>query len=130
MDGDQTSFARSVERIFRLILLTAVVGALAGWIVRDWRWSAGFLLGALASYFNFRWLKQLVDSLGEAAVTRRHPRARIAAFMGLRYLLLGLAAYVILNFSELSLNAALMGLFVSVAAVLLEIIFELIYAGT
>ena len=51
-------------------------------------------------------------------------------FLGLRYLLLGLGAYVILKFSEISLTAVLVGLFVSTAAVILEILIELIYAGT
>jgi hypothetical protein len=35
-----------------------------------------------------------------------------------------------LNFSALSLAAAALGLFVPVAAVILEILFELVYAGT
>jgi len=45
-------------------------------------------------------------------------------------LLLGLGAYAILKFSEISLTAALVGLFVSTAAVILEILIELIYART
>ena len=88
----------------------------------------GFLLGAGASYLNFRWLKRLVDSLGATAVSGRPPRARVAVFLGLRYLLLGAGAYVILKSSAVSLPAALAGLFVSVAAVVLEIVFELVYA--
>jgi hypothetical protein len=50
--------------------------------------------------------------------------------LGLRYLILGAAGYVILNYSSLSLAAAMAGLFVPVAAVILEILFELIYART
>jgi hypothetical protein len=50
--------------------------------------------------------------------------------MGLRYLLLAAGAYVIVNFTSLSLPAALAGLFVPVAAVILEIVFELIYASS
>jgi hypothetical protein len=50
--------------------------------------------------------------------------------MGLRYLLLAAGAYAIVNFTSLSLPAALMGLFVPVAAVILEIVFELIYASS
>jgi hypothetical protein len=54
----------------------------------------------------------------------------VAVFLGLRYLLLGAGGYAILNFSALSLAAAAVGLFVPVAAVILEVLFELIYAGT
>ena len=89
----------------------------------------GAALGAAAGYLNFRWLKRLVDSLDEAA-RGKPPKARVAVFLGLRYLLLAAGGYVILNFSSLSLAAALIGLFVPAAAVVLEILFELIYAGT
>ena len=98
-------------------------------IFLGWRWGLGYILGAAAGYLNFRWLKKLVDSLGEAA-SGKPPRARVAVFLGLRYLLLGAGGYVILNFSALSMAAAAVGLFVPVAAVILEILFELIYAGT
>ena len=46
----------------------------------------------------------------------------------MRYILLGGGAYVILKYSAISLPAALAGLFVSVAAVIAEILFELAYA--
>ena len=66
-----------------------------------------------------RWAKR------PAASTRA--RGRVP---GLRYLLLAAGGYVILNFTALSLAAAFFGLFVPVAAVILEILFELVYAGT
>jgi hypothetical protein len=40
---------------------------------------------------------------------------------------LGGAAYVILRYSSISLRAALVGLFVSVTAVIVEIFFEVVY---
>jgi hypothetical protein len=48
--------------------------------------------------------------------------------MGLRYLLMCGGAYVIVKYSNISLSAALAGLFVAVAAVIVEILFQLIYA--
>jgi hypothetical protein len=54
----------------------------------------------------------------------------VAVVFGLRYLILAAGAYAIVKYSELSLAAALAGLFVAVAAVLVEILFELVYAGT
>src|SRR5262249_24046705 len=97
--------------------------------VAGWRGGSGFLLGALISYLNFHWLKRTVYALGEVA-SGKPPRARMAVFLGLRYLLLGLAAYGILKLSEISLTALLAGLFVPAAAVILEILIELIYART
>jgi hypothetical protein len=129
MDPEQLFIGRALGRIQLLIAFLSGAGALAARVYGGWRWALGYMLGTAAGYLNFRWLKKLVDSLGEAA-GGNPPRARVAVFLGLRYLLLGAGGYVILNFSALSLAAAALGLFVPVAAVILEILFELIYAGT
>jgi hypothetical protein len=129
MDPERIFLGRALNRIHLLMAFLMVAGALAAAVHGGWRWSAGFLLGAGASWLNFRWLKQLVNSLGEAAAGKP-PKARVAVMLGLRYLLLGAGGYAILNFTALSLAAALTGLFVPAAAVILEILFELVYAGT
>ena len=120
---------RAVGRIVRLTLALTVLGAAVYFLKAGWRGGCGFLLGGLISYLNFHWIKRTVYALGEAA-GGKPPRARVAVFLGLRYLLLGLGAYVILKFSEISLSAALVGLFAPAAAVILEILIELIYART
>ena len=66
----------------------------------------------------------MVDALGRKRPTRK----RVAVLAGLRYALLGGGAYVIIQFSSVSVMAALVGLFVAVAAVIVEICFELVYA--
>ena len=119
----------AVGRISRLTLILTASGAAIYFAMAGWRGGCGFLLGAIASYLNFRWLKRTVNALGET-VGGKPPRAWVAVVLGLRYLLLGLGAYAILKYSEISLTAALVGLFVSTAAVILEILIELIYAGT
>jgi hypothetical protein len=120
---------RAVGRISRFTLALTASGAVVYVAVAGWRGGVGFLLGGTVAYLNFRWLKKTVCALGEAA-GGKPPRARVAVFLGLRYLLLGLAAYAILRFSEISLTACLIGLFVPTAAVILEILFELIYVRT
>ncbi len=129
MDRDQAFLDRALARIHALIAFLTIAGLIAAAFHGGWKWAAGFLLGAAASWLNFRWLKQMVNALGQAA-TGKPPKARVAVFLGLRYLLLAAAGYVILNFTTLSLAAGLIGLFVPAAAVILEILFELIYAGT
>ena len=114
---------RAVERIWKVIGAVAGGGAVALLVWRGWTWSAGWLIGSAISALNFRWLKQLTDSLGEGDA-----KPRKAVFLGMRYLLLGGGAYAILKYSAISLPAALAGLFVSVAAVIVEILFELVYA--
>jgi len=126
MDPDQAHFHAALRRITRGSLALAAAGCVVCLILRGWTAAVAFLLGAVASYLNFRWLKKLVDALGGAAHMR--PSPRFAILIGLRYLLLAAGAYVIVNFTALSLPAALTGLFVPVAAVVFEIMFELVYA--
>lgn len=119
---------RASGRIVQLSVGVSLAGALVYFIARGWRGGAGFLLGAAIAYVNFRWLRRMVDSLGENA-PRKRP-AWMAVLLGLRYLLFGLIAYAILRFSEISVTATLAGLFAPAAAVILEILIELIYART
>jgi hypothetical protein len=125
-DPDERLFDRALDRIWKVTFALAAGGAIAAFAWGGWPWSAGFLLGAAASAINFRWIKQVVDALGGTRPTR----TRVAVLAGLRYLLLGGGAYVILKYSSISISAALMGLFVCVAAVIIEIVIELVYART
>ena len=68
-------------------------------------------------------LRRVAEALGPDVEKQRG-----AGRMGLRYLLAGGCAYVILKYTATSLPAALAGLFVPVAAVIIEILIELVYA--
>jgi hypothetical protein len=127
-DGEQGHFERALRRIARGTAALAAGGCLVCLAARGWRWAVAYLLGAGASYLNFRWLKRVVEALGAALSAR--PSPKFAILIGLRYVLLGGGAYAIVNFTSLSLPAALIGMFVPVAAVILEIVFELIYAAS
>src|SRR5258705_13938391 len=96
----------AVGRIFRLTLALTVSGAVIYFAMAGWRGGCGFLLGALISYLNFRWLKRTVNALGETA-GGKPPRAWVAVILGLRYLLLGVGASAMIRFSEISLTARL-----------------------
>lgn len=106
-----------------------LAGSLSAFQIGGWRWVTGFLLGAAFSALNFRFFRRIVDAVGSSA-GRSRPRSGSAVFLGARYLLFGLAGYAILRFFDASIAAALAGCFVCVAAVILEILYELIYAGT
>lgn len=115
-------FGQTVSRLVKLMAAITLAGTLAAAVWRGWKWGAGFAVGAAISGLNFYWLKRLTESLGSTRVRRRS-----AIFLASRYLVLGLIAYVILRYSSISLPAALAGLFVSTAAVIVEILFELVY---
>lgn len=126
-EAREERFQRQViRRLYGLLAALSAVGAAAGWIWRDWAWAASFVLGAAASVINFRWFHQLADSIGPD----RRPRKRLAVFLCLRYLLFALAAYVIVRFFGVRLTALLAGLLVAGAAVILEILYELLDART
>ena len=121
---DERFFEHALARIGKAMFAIAAAGLVLAWAWRGWRFGAGFALGAGASWLNFRWLKQIVDALGSSRPTRK----RVAVLAGLRYALLGGGSYVILRYSPVNLMAAMVGLFVAVAAVIVEICFELVYA--
>ena len=121
--SDERRLERGIARIWKAMWVVAAGGAIGLFAWRGWTWSAGWLFGSAVSALNFRWLKRLTSALGQTTA-----KPRTAVFLGMRYLLLGGGAYVILKYSPISLPAALAGLFVSVAAVVIEILFELVYA--
>jgi len=122
--SDERFFERALERIGKAMVAIGAGGLIAATAWRGWTWGAGFALGTAASWLNFRLLKQVVDALGSSTPTRK----RVAVLAGLRYALLGGGAYAILHYSPVSVTATLVGLFVAVAAVIVEICFELVYA--
>ncbi len=115
----------ALERISKAMFAVASGGAILAFAWRGWTWGAGFALGSAVSWLNYRWMKQIVDALGQTAKPTRN---RVAVLAGLRYLLLGGGAYAILKYSQISVIAALCGLFVSAAAVIVEIFIQLVYA--
>ena len=120
-------YARAAERLERFVWLAAAIGAVISTLTGHWPSILGFLAGAAIGILNFRWLKRGVGLLGRS---ERPPKLRSAVFLGMRYVFLGLALYAMMNFFGNSLMAVLAGLLIPVAAAILEILYELIYART
>ncbi len=130
--ADPDSFYRAAERrIEWLTLALGAAGAVFAALRWDWRAGAGVALGALLTWLNFRWLKQGVGALVTVSTVQagsehvRVPRSVYLKFFG-RFALLLLVVYVILSRSLLPVAAVLGGLFAVVAAVMLELLFELV----
>ncbi len=126
MTDDAAFYARALGRMSRVSMALAVAGSALAFLLRGPAIGAGFLTGACLSLLNFRWWVRLVNAIG--AESAKRPRRASAVFLGLRYLLAGLVVYVIVRVLEVSVAAVLAGLFVAVAAVIIEILYELIYA--
>jgi small-conductance mechanosensitive channel len=106
-----------------------VVGA--GWKF-GLRSAVGMACGCAIAYINFLWLKRVITGFVDRAVgaeTAQTGQGIVFRFL-LRYVLMALGAYVILTVSPASLNGLLAGLFLPVAAIVCEAIYELYAALT
>jgi hypothetical protein len=124
-DPDPGFHARAMRRMPRWIALVAVIALPFVW----WRggplWGASFLVGAIGGYWNYVGICRLADRLTETvARTGRAPRSTFRSL--LRLLFIAVSVFVIIRFTRINLVAAFMGLFTPVAAVVAEILYELV----
>lgn len=131
------------KRVEKLTLALGLIGT-AFAAARWGKWAGlGFATGAGLAWLNYRWLKQGVTTIvprmpdaqtgGDEGRTRavesetkpgRAAKIVFVKFFG-RYVLLLAALYAILSYSLLPAAAFFSGLFVVVAAVLAELLYEL-----
>lgn len=123
-------FYEAVERrIERLTLVAGGMGAFVSAWKWGWRAGMGFIIGALLSWLNFRWLDQglgaLLRAAANPAAASKTPVARwiYARFLG-RMALLVCALYVILKGAWFPGRAVLTGLFSLIAGVIVEVTYE------
>ena len=113
-------------RIRHAMLVLGVFGTVISGLVWDWKIAAGVLLGCVVSYVNFRWLERALNALAEritAAGSKVSSTGTVFRFL-LRYVFIGVGAYVIFRGSAASLYGFLGGLSLTVAAILCEAAFE------
>ena len=124
-------YAAAERRVERLTAVIGLAGAALALAFAGWVWAAGVALGAGLTWANFRWLKAGVSALVQSSVAqagaeRVHiPRSVYVKFFG-RYALLLAVVYVILSRSVLPLAGLVGGLFAAVAAVVAEVVWELV----
>ena len=121
--SDPGSYERFVKRVQWIILALAVAGALGLSFSRGIRTGMAFVVGSAISFTSFWGWQRIVDALGPT------PRKRGRLFFVLRLLALVALACVIIKYLRLNVAAAAVGLLVSGAAVILELIYEMIYAS-
>lgn len=124
MEIEAQFYEQALSRVHRAMRWIAAGAAVAAVLWGGWRAGIAFLLGAIAAYFNFSWLKQMVEAAGPDA---RPARKRVYVLFLLRYGLLALGGYVIVKVFGMNGIAALAGLFVPVAAVIAETLYELVH---
>ncbi len=131
MAESDSIYIAAEHRIEWMTFAFGLAGALVVLLRWGWRPGAGVALGAALAWLNFRWLKQGVTALVRLSTAQagsehaRVPMGVYVKFFG-RFALLLVVVYVILSHSLLPVSAVLGGLFAVVAAVMIELMWELL----
>jgi|SRR5579871_4831452 len=120
---DSTFYERALRRIWRLSFAVSFVGTAAWLVVQGLRPAAGFLMGAALSLLNFQGLVMLAHALGGS----KNSGLKAAILIALRYAIIGVALYVILELLGFAPLPVLSGLLAPFGAAILEILYELIF---
>ena len=125
--NSEAFYSGAIDRITRFMLVLAISLSAAAWWRYGWRIALGFACGCAVAYLNFYWLKRVVTALADRATKSGETQSSqgvVLRFL-LRYVLMGLGAYVIFTVSRASLYGLLAGLFLPVAAIACEAAYEL-----
>jgi ATP synthase I chain len=120
-------YSGAVDRIRLVMRVLAPLLSAAAWWKFGWRAAIGFAFGCAIAYINFYWLKRVIGGFVDHAAgsaTSQSGEGIVSRFL-LRYVLMALGAYAILTVSPASLNGLLAGLFLPVAAIGCEAVYEL-----
>lgn len=123
-DPDPGFYGRALARMPRWIAGIAVIALPFVWWKGGPLAASSFTVGAIGGYWNYVGVCRIADRLSQKiAQTGETPKSGPRGF--LRLVFIALAAFVIIRFTHINLAAAFMGLFVPVAAVVVEILYEL-----
>lgn len=118
-----TDLIRAEARLPRWMTAWAILGTLVALFAGRGQVAAGFALGAGLAILNYYWLHQAIEALFNAGHARV-PRWLVVKFV-VRYPLAFAGVYVFYRTGWLPFQAILAGLFVPVAGVLVEGIFQI-----
>ena len=123
-------YSGALERIRWYMIAIAVLATTIALLRFGVRPALGVALGCVIAYLNFRWLKRVVTAMTERITStgKTHSGKGIVFRFILRYVLVGLAAYVIVSVSPASLYGLFVGLFLPVAAIACEAGYEVYVA--
>lgn len=119
-------YSGALRRIGVFMIVVGVLSTAAAWWRFGVRAAVGFGFGCVIAYVNFYWLKRVIAGFVDratAAETSQSGSGIVFRFL-LRYVLMAVGAYVILTVSPASLQGLLAGLFLPVAAILCEAMYE------
>jgi len=112
----------SVTRVTRIALVLGALGVVVSGLTLGPRDGLGFLIGSILSVVTVRSWFKLANGLGADGSV---PGAGAAIFLVVRYLLIAGAVYATIKVLRSSPMALILGLLVSFAAVVVELIFAM-----
>ena len=106
---------QSEKRISWLTLVLGGVAGLGAGYFRGAAWGGGIFIGSVLSWLNFRWLRQGMDALVNAATAQAEQKTvhvPVGTYfkMAFRYGLIGLVVYVIFKYLNVPLLSMILGL--------------------
>jgi hypothetical protein len=122
----------------RIAWLTLFFGALAGVaaaLLRQPLWAAGLMVGAILAWFNFRWLRQGMNTLAAASQAQAgvpQPRVPIGVYFRVlfRYALIAITVYVIFKLLKFPLASMVVGLCALGPAAIVASVYEIARPAT
>lgn len=121
---------KGLRRVPALIGVLGVIGACAAGRIGGWSYAGAFLLGAIGAWLNFRMIERMVSRLlGAIAAGEAAPPRMSALRQFIRFAIFILGASVILRLSGFNVFVALIGFLVCPAAVMLEMLYQLLTYG-
>lgn len=120
-------YEAALKRIPRFMISLGLVFTAGAWLYFGWRVALGLACGCAVAYLNFYWLERVVAALADRATRsgQAQSSAGIVLRFLLRYFLMALAGYAIFSVSPASLYGLFAGLFLPVAGIACEAVYEL-----
>ena len=115
-------YDRAYHRIRVLTIAVGLAGAIAILFANGIRPAWGFLIGAALSFANLMGISKTAFAMGGT-----RPGAVAAVLIALRYVLVGAALYAIVKILGFGPIPVVCGLLAAFGAVILEILYELIF---
>jgi hypothetical protein len=108
-------YRQTESRISHLTLTLGIATGLPVAILYSWRWGLGILVGVALAWLNFRWLRQGLDALTNAATSQANQKKVHVPFSAyvkaaFRYGLIALIVYVIFKYLNVPVLSMVLGL--------------------
>jgi hypothetical protein len=117
----------SFPRIRKLTVILGLVGGAIAFAAAGLNAAAGFITGAALSLASLHSWIRLAEMLDPAAPHR--PGRASALFLALRYVVIAAALYVIVKYLRFTAAAMIVGLLVSFAAVVIDLLYGFMLPG-